>query len=81
MRLLSVPFACPKRSLIRKSSISNRISRLRSFSQTIIQLSRRAIMRANPGLSENELQCKFVAYHYGNVIADRLKKYINSRIQ
>ena len=61
-------------SLIRKSSIARRISRLRSLSQTVIQLSQRAIMRANPGLSEQELEYKFVAYHYGKELADRLKR-------
>jgi len=67
-------------SLIRKSSISERISRLRSLSQTVIWLSRRAIKRTNPGLSEKELQCKFVEYHYGNELADGLKKYLTNRV-
>jgi hypothetical protein len=67
-------------SLIRKSSTSERISRLRSLSQTVIWLSRRAIKRANQGLSERELQCKFVAYYYGDEMADRLKKYLTNRI-
>jgi len=66
-------------SLIRKSSISERISRLRSLTQTAIQLSRRAIKRANPELSEKDLQCKFVEYHYGNKIAVGLKKYLNNK--
>jgi hypothetical protein len=66
-------------SLIRKSSISDRISRSRSLSQTVIQLSRRAIMRANPTLGERELRCKFVAYHYGEELAEQLKKYFNNK--
>jgi len=65
--------------LIRKSKISDRISQLRSLSQTVIRLSRRAIARANPGTSEKELDCKFVAYHYGNEIAEQLKKYLTGR--
>jgi hypothetical protein len=66
-------------SLIRKSSISERILRLRSLSKTVIQLSRRAIKRANPELSEKDLQCMFVEYHYGNEIADSLKKYLTDK--
>ena len=66
-------------ALIRKLNISERISRLRSLSQTVIGLSRRAIRRANPGLSEKELNYKFVAYHYGDEIAERFKKYLGIR--
>ena len=66
-------------TLIRKLNTSERVSRLRSLSQTVINLSRRAIRRANPKLSEKELNYKFVAYHYGDEIAERLKKYLTSR--
>jgi len=66
-------------SLIRQLSVAERISRLRSFSETIIQLSRRAIRRVNPSLSKEELRCKIVAHHYGNDLADRLHKYLNRR--
>ena len=66
-------------ALIRKLNTSERISRLRSLSQTVISLSRRAIRRANPDLSEKELNYKFVAYHYGNEIAEQFKKYVDSR--
>ena len=66
--------------LIRKLKISERISRLRSLSKTVIKLSRRAIARANPGASEKELNYKFVGYHYGNEIAERFQKYLTGRI-
>jgi hypothetical protein len=65
-------------ALLSKLSLSERISRLRSLSQTVIKLSRRAIRRANPELSEKDLNYKFVAYHYGNEIAEKFKKYVNS---
>jgi hypothetical protein len=64
-------------SLIRQLSVAERISLLRSFSGTIIQLSRRAVARVNPALSKNELHCKIVGHHYGNDLADRLYKYLN----
>lgn len=53
--------------------IAKRIARARSLSQTMIKLSRQAISRANPGLSEQELNIAFVAYHYGADMAERLK--------
>lgn len=64
-------------ALIRKLSITERVSRLRSLSRTVINLSRRAIRRANPELSERELNYKFLMYHYGNEIAEKYKNYID----
>ena len=63
-------------SLIRKASIARRISLVRSLSTTAMQLSRRAIARANPGKSELELDLLFVAYHYGDDLAMRLRNYL-----
>jgi hypothetical protein len=62
--------------LIRKSSVSMRISRVRSLSQTVMFLSRRAIQRANPSLSEREVDLAFVEHHYGKDLAERLRLYI-----
>ena len=63
-------------SLIRKLSIAERISILRSLSQTVIQLSRRAIARANSEFSEEELKGMFVEYHYGDELANRFRSYL-----
>jgi hypothetical protein len=65
--------------LIRKSSITRRISIVRSLSQTAIYLSRRAIKRAKPSLSERELDIAFVANHYGEDIAEGLRSYLERR--
>jgi len=65
--------------LIRKSSISRRISIVRSLSQTVIYLSRRAIKRAKPFLSERELDIAFVANHYGEELAERLRLYLEQK--
>ena len=62
-------------ALIRQLSPPERISRLRSLTQMVINLSRRAIRNANPELSEDELKYKFLAYHYGYDIAEKFKKY------
>ena len=66
-------------SLIRQASVARRISLARSLSQTAIQLSRRAILRCNPELSEQELNLAFVVHHYGNDLADRLRKYLEEK--
>ena len=62
--------------LIRKSSVSGRISRVRSLSQTVMFLSRRAVHRANPFLSEREVDLAFVEHHYGKDLAKRLRLYM-----
>jgi len=61
--------------LIRKASVSRRISKVRSLSQTVMYLSRRAVQRANPFLSEREADLAFVANHYGQNLAERLRLY------
>lgn len=66
-------------SLIRKATIAKRISHTRSFSQSIIQLSRKAIMRANPKLNERELTVLIIAYHYGTELANRLREYMDKK--
>lgn len=65
--------------LIRKSSVSRRIATVRSLSQTTMYLSRRAIQRTNPSLSEREVDLAFVVYHYGDDLAERLRSYMESK--
>ncbi|MDP2983005.1 MAG: hypothetical protein Q8O92_06735 [Candidatus Latescibacter sp.] len=67
-------------SLLRRASVAERLSLTRSLSRTVIQLSRRAIARANPGLSKQERDIAFVVYHYGNDLAERLRKYLNRKV-
>ena len=62
--------------LIRESSVSMRISKVRSLSQTAMYLSRRAIQRTKPFLSEREVDLAFVANHYGENLADCLRLYL-----
>jgi len=62
--------------LIRESSVSGRVSRVRSLSQTTMYLSRRAIQRTNPLLGEQEVNLAFVANNYGEKLAERLRLYM-----
>lgn len=66
-------------SLFRRASVAERLSRTRSLSRTVIQLSRRAILRSNPELSEQELNLVFVAHCYGCELAERLREYVNGK--
>jgi hypothetical protein len=63
-------------SLIRKENISKKLSRIFSFSQTTIQLSKRAIARANTNLDTGQINLLFIKYHYGEDLAERVKRYL-----
>jgi len=62
--------------LIRRASIAERISRMRSLSQTMLQLSRNAITRASPDLDGRQLSLRIVSHHYGTDLAERLRTYL-----
>jgi len=66
-------------SLIQRSSTAKKISKVRSLSESTIKLSRRAIMRANPGLDKKELNLKFISFHYGKKLAARFREYMENR--
>ncbi|MHC4114676.1 MAG: hypothetical protein ACYSSL_05075 [Planctomycetota bacterium] len=65
--------------LIRESSISKRVSKVRSLSQTTMYLSRRAVQRTNPSLSKREVDLTFVANHYGQNLAEHLRLYMEHK--
>ncbi len=65
--------------LIRKASSTQKLNQVRSLSQTVIRLSKRALARANPNLSKREVDLLFVSHHYGKELADRLRKYLEER--
>jgi hypothetical protein len=66
-------------SLIRQASTGRRISLMCSLSETVIKLSRRAIQRSRPSLSNREIDLLFVEYHYGADLANRLREYLNRK--
>jgi hypothetical protein len=67
-------------SLLRKLSVKEKLKRTLEFSSSIINLSKRAIARANPELSEAERNLLFVEYHYGLELANKLRKYLNQSL-
>ena len=66
-------------ALIRKAGIARRTMQMRSLSQTVIRLSRRAIARTHPGCNQQEVDLIFVRLHYGDDLADRLGIYLNRK--
>jgi hypothetical protein len=64
-------------SLIRNLTITQKFGQVISFSSSVINLSKRAIHRANPNLSEEEKNILFVKYHYGTALADKLRSSLN----
>lgn len=62
--------------MIRKLTTSQRMLKSFSLSSTVINLSKRAINRANPNKDKTELDLIFVKLHYGNELADKLKLYL-----
>ena len=63
-------------SLLRAKSVSERLALTMTLSQKTIALSKRAIRRANPEMSENDLRCRFVELHYGKEMAEHFRKYL-----
>ena len=62
--------------LLRKATVAEIIARVRSLSALAISLSRRAIARANPEMTPEEVNLKFVELHYGKRLAEELREYL-----
>jgi hypothetical protein len=64
-------------ALNRQASIKKKFAQVCSLSQTTSILAKRALRRANKGLSKRELDILFISNHYGAEIAANLKKYLH----
>jgi hypothetical protein len=65
--------------LLRNATNAQRLALALSMTDLAIRLARRAIARANPGLSRRELDLKFVEVHYGKDLAERVREYLRGR--
>lgn len=63
--------------LVRQASPAEKMSQVRSLSQTVMQLSKRAIARRNKDYNEQEVNLMFVSLHYGKELAERLRNYLD----
>jgi hypothetical protein len=62
--------------LIRKATPAQRIASMRSLTSMLVTLSRRGIAQANPGLTPEEVNLRWVELHYGKPLADELRMYL-----
>ena len=65
--------------MLRQQTPTQRLSKTLYLTTVTLNLSRRAITRANPGKSKRELDLLFVEYHYGKDLAERVKKHIEMK--
>lgn len=66
-------------TLLRKATVARRLAITFSLSQTVISLARAAIRRQSPGLGDRELLVRFVEFHYGAEMAERLQRDLARR--
>ena len=65
--------------LLRKATVAQRADRAFSMSATVKELSMRAVARANPNDSEQEVKLKWADLHYGKDLTDRVREYIQAK--
>jgi hypothetical protein len=66
-------------ALIRRAGAAARLKRVRSLTASMIGLSRRAIRRAHPSMSDHDVDIAFVQRHYGPTLAMGLKRFLAAR--
>ena len=65
--------------LARAMTAAQKMTLMRSLTATAVRLSRRAIARANPEFSPQEVDLKWVELHYGKQLASELREYLERR--
>jgi len=65
--------------LLRRATNAERLGLALSMTDLAIGLARRAIARANPGLSQQELDLIYLEVHYGRELARRVRDYLKER--
>jgi hypothetical protein len=65
--------------LLRQAGPARRVQMSFSLSAHVITLARNAIRRSMPGASELEINLRFVELHYGNELAQDVRRYLAAR--
>lgn len=65
--------------LARKATPAQKIAQVRCLTDMATRLSRRAIARANPGLSPEDVDLKWVELNYGRELAAQVREYLRNR--
>jgi hypothetical protein len=63
-------------ALLRKLTPAQRAAKTFSLSHQVVTLSKRAIQRQNPGLSEFEIKILYLHYFYGPGIAQKVREHL-----
>lgn len=66
-------------SLLREKSAAKKFAMIRSLSHSTIQLSKRAIARANQGIDDDQVNVLFIDLHYGKDLAYKFQKRIDEK--
>ncbi len=64
---------------MREKSVAEKFSLVRSLSRTTIQLSKRAIARADKDLDSRQIDLAFIKLHYGEGVASKFQKYASEK--
>ena len=62
--------------MLKRAGTARRVDLVRNLSETMIQLSRRAIARSHPRFSSEDVDLFFVELSYGAELAGRVRQYI-----
>ncbi|MHC4176827.1 MAG: hypothetical protein ACYSWU_04940 [Planctomycetota bacterium] len=65
--------------LLRKLTVAERFAKVRALTARTVRLSKRAIARANPDLSPEDLKVRFIELHYGKDLAQRVRAYVREK--
>jgi hypothetical protein len=65
--------------LLRRAGAARRAALALSLSRAAIRASRRAVARRHPELDEQGVLLRWAELHYGNELADRVRRYLASR--
>lgn len=63
-------------SALQAMSTSKRFALTIAISEAAINLSKRAIALANPGITEQEVRFRFIELHYGKQLAEDVRTYV-----
>ena len=65
--------------LLRQAGTARRAGMALSLSAQVIDLAYRAIRRSLPGATEEEVRLRFVERHYGEELAEDLRRFLAAR--
>jgi hypothetical protein len=65
--------------LLRQAGPTRRSQMALNLSAQVISLARRALRRADPDASDDEIKLRFVELHYGAELAAEVRRYLAAR--